>query len=170
LTREVSLHLKDAEATLALGQILAKSLGNTAPLPAVLLQGDLGSGKTTLVRGLVESLPGADMAEVSSPSFNIFNLYPTSPPVAHFDLYRLEGMPPDDALFEHMETPTTLTIVEWIQFLDRDQWPKEALFLEWTPCQTGRSLTIHAMGMTTRRFLESLEEKLKHFTQKTERK
>ena len=159
----LELHLDDSDATLELGRILARALAGTGQPPALLLQGELGSGKTTLVRGLVESLPGADMAEVSSPSFNIFNLYPTTPPVAHFDLYRLEGMPPDDALFEHMEDTATLTVVEWVQFLSRDQWPEEALLLTWRPAKTGRSLTMHAMGKAARELIESLESKLQHF-------
>jgi len=158
------LRLKNSDATIKLGQFLAKALAGTPNPPALLLQGALGSGKTTLVRGLVESLPGSDMAEVSSPSFNIFNLYPTVPPVAHFDLYRLEGMPPDDALFEHLDDSNTLTIVEWIQFLDRKMWPEKAIFLEWTPSEAGRSLTMHAMGKTAQEIVENLMQQLKNFT------
>ncbi|MGL1862519.1 MAG: tRNA (adenosine(37)-N6)-threonylcarbamoyltransferase complex ATPase subunit type 1 TsaE [Pseudodesulfovibrio sp.] len=159
----LNLRLKDADATLELGVLLAKSIAEAEIPPALLLQGDLGSGKTTLVRGLVESLPGADMAEVSSPSFNIFNLYPTVPPVAHFDLYRLEGMPPDDALFEQMEDRKTLTVVEWAQFLDRKLWPDEAILLEWNPSNTGRNLTLNAMGKTAQGLIDTLSATLKHF-------
>lgn len=160
---QLELHLKDAEETLELGRILAENLSKTANPPALFLQGDLGSGKTTLVRGFVESLPGSDMAEVSSPSFNIFNIYPTTPSVAHFDLYRLEGMPPDDALFEHMDDCHSLVVVEWAQFLERELWPDEALLLEWTPSETGRRLTVSIMGKTTQELLGSLSDMLKHF-------
>ncbi|BCS87047.1 tRNA (adenosine(37)-N6)-threonylcarbamoyltransferase complex ATPase subunit type 1 TsaE [Pseudodesulfovibrio sediminis] len=153
---ELEVYLKDPEATLQFGRTLGKAMVRAEVPPALLLQGDLGSGKTTLVRGLVESLPGADQAEVSSPSFNIFNLYPTQPPVAHFDLYRLEGMPPDDALFECLEDPKMVTVVEWIQFLEADLWPKHALFLKWTPSETGRSLTLRAMGRTAHELVISL--------------
>ncbi|MBG0789318.1 MAG: tRNA (adenosine(37)-N6)-threonylcarbamoyltransferase complex ATPase subunit type 1 TsaE [Desulfovibrionaceae bacterium] len=152
----MELHLKDPDATLRLGRVLAEALARAPNPPALLLQGDLGSGKTTLVRGFVESLPGSDMAEVSSPSFNIFNLYPTTPPVAHFDLYRLEGAMPDDALFECLEDEEAITVVEWIQFLDRELWPEEALFLQWTPSETGRSLVLHAMGEAAKGILLSL--------------
>jgi len=156
----LDIHLKDAEATLELGKTLAQELSAAKNPPALLLQGNLGSGKTTLVRGLVESLPGADMAEVSSPSFNICNLYPTIPPVAHFDLYRLEGMPPDEALFEHLDDPETLTVVEWAQFLNKELWPDKAIFLEWKPSKAGRSLTMHAMGKAAQRITISLRNKL----------
>ena len=156
----MELHLKDANATLKLGRILARKLAETPKPPALLLQGELGSGKTTLVRGFVESLPGADMAEVSSPSFNIFNLYPTTPPVAHFDLYRLEGMEPDDALFECFEDGEAITVVEWIQFLDRNLWPDQALFLEWMPCGAGRSLVLRALGEAANGILRCLAPEL----------
>jgi tRNA threonylcarbamoyladenosine biosynthesis protein TsaE len=152
----LKLHLPDSDATVALGQRLASLLSGMDTPPALLLQGDLGSGKTTLVRGFVESLPGAEAAEVSSPSFNICNLYPTTPGVAHFDLYRLEGMSPDDALFDSFEDPATITIVEWIQFLPTEMWPAEALFLEWTPSDTGRSLVLRAMGKAARDVVDAL--------------
>lgn len=157
---KTTLHLKNAEATLRLGRILAQIAISSPNPPALLLQGGLGSGKTTLVRGFVESLPGAEMAEVSSPSFNIFNLYPTEPAVAHFDLYRLEGMPPDDALFEHLDDPHTVTIVEWVEFLDRDLWPEEAILLRWTPSDTGRTVTLHAMGEATQEEVDPLLSKI----------
>jgi tRNA threonylcarbamoyladenosine biosynthesis protein TsaE len=152
----LTLHLPDSDATVALGRALASILSRMDAPPALLLQGDLGSGKTTLVRGFVESLPGAEAAEVSSPSFNICNLYPTTPGVAHFDLYRLEGMPPDDALFDSIEDPDTITVVEWIQFLPREMWPDQALFLEWTPSDTGRSLVLHAMGGAAQDVVDAL--------------
>lgn len=166
MTLSVSLFLPDAHATALLGRSLATALANVAQPPALLLKGDLGSGKTTLVRSLVESLPNAHLAEVSSPSFNIFNIYPTTPEVAHFDLYRLEGMPPDDTLFECLESPNTLTVIEWIQFLDKQFWPEEALYLDWTPCEAGRSLTIHAMGTHTTDILQFVANDSKQFRQR----
>ena len=155
----LTLHLPDSDATVALGRALASILSRMDVPPALLLQGALGSGKTTLVRGFVESLPGAETAEVSSPSFNICNLYPTTPGVAHFDLYRLEGMPPDDALFDAFDDPDTITIVEWIQFLPREMWPENALFLEWTPSDTGRSLVLRAKGGAARDVVDALRPK-----------
>jgi len=157
----LNLHLEDTNNTLELGKWLAQAVSEVDNPPSLLLKGDLGSGKTTLVRGLVESLPGSDQAEVSSPSFNIFNLYPTTPQVAHFDLYRLEGMPPDDELFELLEDPNTFTIVEWIQFLDREYWPDEAILLEWTPSKTGRTLIFHAMGSVAQKIADTLPEQFK---------
>jgi len=91
---------------LALGAALGRVLSSLPPglrgqdggLVPLLLSGALGAGKTTLVRGLVSALPGAELAEVSSPSFNIVNIYPTTPQVAHFDLYRVVGSAPEELL------------------------------------------------------------------------
>ena len=149
----------------ALAAVFSASIARAEAVSALLLQGDLGSGKTTLVRGLVESLPGAEQAEVSSPSFNICNLYPTTPPAAHFDLYRLEGMEPDEALFDCFDDPAVLTIVEWIQFLSEKNWPEDAVFLHWTPPDTGRNLILHAMGKAADLLETELREKLQHLIQ-----
>jgi len=154
------LHLPDDAATLALGGALGHALtqarGRLAPL---LLAGPLGSGKTTLVRGLVAALPGADAAEVSSPSFNLVNIYPTTPRVAHFDLYRTAGTPPeefDDAL----DAPDTLVVAEWIENLPRALWPAEALVLVWTPVPSGRTLEIRAWGKAAGGLLEAAAPRL----------
>ena len=80
------LTLETPAATAAMAQAFARAAAAADVLPAVLMNGQLGAGKTTFVRALVELLPGSENAEVGSPSFNLVNLYPTTPPVAHFDL------------------------------------------------------------------------------------
>lgn len=94
-----------AEETQALAAQLAKALkaGDW-----VLLEGELGSGKTTFVRGLLEGLGWKE--PVRSPTFNLIADYPTSPPVMHADLYRLasaEGVGLEDYLDSH------LCLIEW---------------------------------------------------------
>lgn len=165
---KLRLFLDSAEGTLKLGALLAKMLDAGTHCPALLLDGGLGSGKTTLVRGLVSALPGSDQADVSSPSFNIFNVYPTTPQVAHFDLYRLEGMPPDESLFEFLGDKTTLTVIEWIEFLDREHWPEDAIYLKWTDLRQGRSLDIHAIGSKARPMLESHAPLLRKYTMESD--
>lgn len=75
------------------------------------LRGELGAGKTTLVRCLVGAL-GGNPAQVSSPSFTLQNEYlvPAGRKIEHWDLYRLSAAP--DELYEPPEA-TTLRIVEW---------------------------------------------------------
>lgn len=70
---------------------LAKEFGAQLSSGAlVFLKGDLGAGKTTFVKGVVEGL-GGDPTSVHSPTYNFLNLYDVTPPVFHFDLYRLKN-------------------------------------------------------------------------------
>jgi tRNA threonylcarbamoyladenosine biosynthesis protein TsaE len=109
--------LADAEATAALGAALAVQL---APGDLLLLEGPLGAGKTTLVRGLVAAL-GGDPAEVCSPTFVLLETYGVRGPaiarVHHADLYRLRGRPaaPWDevGLSDALDDPAAVTAVEW---------------------------------------------------------
>ena len=70
---------------MALGRTLAAKLPQHG---VVLLIGNLGAGKTTLTKGLVEGLGAAPADEVSSPTFTLIHEY--SPRVTHIDLYRLD--------------------------------------------------------------------------------
>jgi len=154
------LHLPAPEDMLDLGAALARSLTSVSPPLALLLQGPLGSGKTTLVRGLVSALPGAEEAEVSSPSFNLVNLYPTRPQVAHFDLYRLDSPRPLDEFEELLGQPGTLLVAEWIERVEEKLWPDEALHVKWVAVPSGRALEIRAWGKAASGLLKSLEPTL----------
>jgi tRNA threonylcarbamoyladenosine biosynthesis protein TsaE len=67
-------------------------IARCVPIPGtVLLQGALGTGKTTLTRGIARGLGMADPNLVSSPSFTLVNSYQGRCPIFHVDLYRLEG-------------------------------------------------------------------------------
>jgi len=152
----LELQLPDEDATLDFGAKLAAALLDSEPEQVLLFSGDLGAGKTTLVRGLVAALPGGGEARVSSPSFNLMNLYPTEPATAHFDLYRLEGLASDDSLLEHMQDPQTLVLVEWAQYLRQEDWPEEYLLLEWQPCCIGRTILLTAKGKKAKQTLLAL--------------
>ena len=97
-----------------------------------------------MVRALVESLPGAEQAEVTSPSFNIVNLYPTTPPVAHFDLYRLENGRMDDEIFEILESGRTWNVVEWADRLSPADVPNNPVHIVLQTHGTGRTAQIQA--------------------------
>jgi tRNA threonylcarbamoyladenosine biosynthesis protein TsaE len=78
----------------------------------VLVSGELGSGKTTFVRGAARAL-GA-RGPVTSPTFTIGQVYAGSPEVAHVDLYRLGSLAGEDpALFDDYLTPDRVAFVEW---------------------------------------------------------
>jgi len=135
------IDLPDAAATEALGRALAADL---APGDVVLLQGDLGSGKTTLARALIEAAAGEP--EAPSPTYALVQTYEgASLAVAHFDLYRLDGpdglweLGWDDALDEGV------VLVEWPERLGALA-PAERLVVALTPLGDGRRARLEGTG------------------------
>lgn len=84
----MTVDLPDLAATQAFGRRLGELL---FPGAVVALVGQLGAGKTHLVRAVAEGLGLADGRAVSSPTFVLIQEYPTQLPVYHFDAYRLHG-------------------------------------------------------------------------------
>lgn len=157
-SRPQLLALPDEAATLALGRALGHILAEPDCRPALLLRGGLGSGKTTLVRGLAEALPGGADAEVSSPSFTLVNVYPTRPGIYHVDLYRVAGL--DPSVEEHLETAAeeeAIVVVEWAEYLTGPMLPVDRLEIEWLPTETGRCCRLTACGDRAAAALAALE-------------
>jgi tRNA threonylcarbamoyladenosine biosynthesis protein TsaE len=95
--------------TEALGADVA---GRLAAGDVVLISGELGSGKTTFVRGACRALGVVE--PVTSPTFTIGQVYGGPVEVAHLDLYRLETLGGEDpALLEDYLTPERVGFVEW---------------------------------------------------------
>jgi tRNA threonylcarbamoyladenosine biosynthesis protein TsaE len=95
------------EETERAGAALAATL---APGDVVLVSGELGSGKTTFVRGAARALGVTQ--PVTSPTFVVGHLY--EPGVAHLDLYRLAGLDDEDpGLLDPYFGPELITFVEW---------------------------------------------------------
>jgi len=160
--------LPDTDATLELGRALGELLREDGP-GAVMLRGDLGSGKTTLMRGLVPALEGGEDAEVASPSFTIVNVYATVPPVLHADLFRCPpgfGVPEeleealDDSVFEG-KTRGPLVCVEWPEHLPTGIMPAKRLDILLEPCQGSRRFSVVAYGDAAERVLAALEERVR---------
>ncbi len=121
-----------SEETIAKGREIAAKL---RPPVLVLLKGDLGSGKTTLTKGIISGLGAAKEEDVTSPTFNLVHEFripilagsetsPTSCKVYHVDLYRiecfhdLESLGLEDALSEK-----AIVIIEWPErFTFRTDW------------------------------------------------
>jgi tRNA threonylcarbamoyladenosine biosynthesis protein TsaE len=108
---------------------LGAALGRTAPRGALLaLVGELGAGKTCLVRGLARGM-GADADRVHSPSFVIATEYPGGRlPLHHVDLYRLERGEIDELFLRDILYGDGVAAVEWFDRLP-PQAPTEILVL-----------------------------------------
>ena len=108
-------------ATETVGARLAAEL---APGDVVLVSGELGSGKTTLIRGACRALGVAE--QVVSPSFTIGRRYRGRVAVSHLDLYRLGGLEGEEpGLLDDYLTPDAIAFIEWPSVagreLDRDE-------------------------------------------------
>ncbi len=106
---------ESSEETQRIGAAIAERL----PIPAVvLLRGDLGTGKTTLTRGIAQGLGLSDPGAVSSPSFTIVNIYRGDCPIYHVDLYRLHGKRDLYSIgLEDFLGIDGVTVVEWSERL-----------------------------------------------------
>jgi tRNA threonylcarbamoyladenosine biosynthesis protein TsaE len=139
------IDLTDADATTRLGAALAPLL---AVGDAVLLNGPLGMGKSTLARGLIRALTRPD-EDVPSPTFTLVQFYDADPPVAHFDLYRLTR--PEEAveigLDEALDRGAVL--IEWPERLGDDPaaWlGVEPLTIDLVEQGEGRRATVSGAG------------------------
>jgi tRNA threonylcarbamoyladenosine biosynthesis protein TsaE len=107
---------KSSAGTIAIGRKLAALL---SPPRLMILRGDLGAGKTTLVKGIAAALGAAEPDEVTSPTFTLVHEYAgelEGRPIKllHLDLYRLDAERQLDSLgLEEMRTPDAIVLVEW---------------------------------------------------------
>jgi tRNA threonylcarbamoyladenosine biosynthesis protein TsaE len=106
--------------TIAVGRKLAALL---TPPTFLILHGDLGAGKTTLVKGIAEALDAAESDEVTSPTFTLVHEYEgtldrqgkrTPVRLYHLDLYRIESERQLDTLgLDDLQTEDSIVLVEW---------------------------------------------------------
>ncbi|MDQ3074880.1 MAG: tRNA (adenosine(37)-N6)-threonylcarbamoyltransferase complex ATPase subunit type 1 TsaE [Pseudomonadota bacterium] len=125
--------LADEAATRAVGAALAPSLRAG---DVILLDGSLGAGKTTLVRGLLEAL--GHHGEVPSPSFAIVQPYDElALPLWHVDLYRIAHPSELDELGLDGVLGDGVLVVEWPDHAGEGAWPITALALSLAPDEDG---------------------------------
>jgi tRNA threonylcarbamoyladenosine biosynthesis protein TsaE len=109
VAEEIITH--SSEETAGWGREFAKRL--TAPV-LILLTGDLGSGKTTLTKGIVAGLGAASEDEVTSPTFTLVHVYGKAAKVYHADLYRIESLHDFETLgLEDVFAKPAVVILEW---------------------------------------------------------
>ena len=141
--------LADPRATEQLGRELATLWLNESPIrPILLLSGDLGAGKTSLVQGIAQGLGIAE--PITSPSFALAQHYFAGlAPLVHLDLYRLESPAAADELFAQEEEEAValgaLMAVEWpsrLSFVPHQSWTVLLELIQDTEPAAGRVATV----------------------------
>ena len=129
------------EETIALGRTLARELLRPA---LVLLIGNLGAGKTTLTKGIVEGLGVAHPDEVSSPTFTLIHDYGRG--VLHIDLYRLESdrEVATLGLEELLDRDDAVVLIEWGERF-RHLFPANRIEIEIAAKGDSRELRVSAI-------------------------
>ncbi len=138
------LSLPDAEATRKFGFSLGQSL---PPGTIILLQGDLGAGKTTFVQGIAEGLGISDSIE--SPTFTLINEYFGGRiPLYHLDLYRLEPEEAEalqlESYWDGLEMDLGIVAIEWAERLQYK--PENYLQISLSYLDNGRQVELIGNG------------------------
>ncbi|MDJ0682190.1 MAG: tRNA (adenosine(37)-N6)-threonylcarbamoyltransferase complex ATPase subunit type 1 TsaE [Xenococcaceae cyanobacterium MO_167.B52] len=142
----LNLLLRDTSATQKLGYLLGQYL---SPGTVILLQGEIGAGKTTLIQGLGKSLGISE--PISSPTFTVINEYTeVAVPLYHLDLYRLSpesvsSLYPE-IYWEGLEKPPGIVAIEWSEHLPYK--PPQYLLLTLTyNSEQGRKANLQLIGL-----------------------
>jgi tRNA threonylcarbamoyladenosine biosynthesis protein TsaE len=127
VSEEIVTH--SAEETMRWGREFSARL---KPPVLVLLYGDLGSGKTTLTKGIVSGLGAAKEEEVTSPTFTLVHVYGNAKKVYHADLYRIESFHDFETLgLEDLFDQPGVVILEWSErFPLNSPWPQMRIRME----------------------------------------
>jgi len=148
---QTTLHVTDEATTHAVAANIAKAcmIGD-----CLLLQGDLGAGKTAFARGFIQSL--IPHTEVTSPTFNLVQTYETAHgSLWHFDLYRLKSPAEIEEIGLDEALETAITLIEWPD-IARNYWPINALTIHLQPNRQSRTITLCGSAMRWKTLIHSL--------------
>ena len=134
----------------AIGQVLRGG-------EVIALTGELGAGKTCMVRGIAQGV-GLSSEEVSSPTFTIIQEYASHPSIVHVDLYRLNDPSEieDIGLSSYFDT-NHVVIIEWADRAKKIQLPNDRLILELSHAgHYSRWMKLQAFGVKSQALLETI--------------
>lgn len=150
-----TFELTSKEETMALGEEIAPSLKAGDVL---VLNGDLGAGKTTFTKGLAKGLGVKEI--VKSPTFTIIREYQSGRlPLYHMDVYRLEDGGAEDLGLEEYFDGDGVSVVEWAQFAE-DELPDDYLSISFkrTDRENNRVITLSPHGSHFEKIVGGLHE------------
>jgi tRNA threonylcarbamoyladenosine biosynthesis protein TsaE len=141
MTREIKTH--SAEETIAFGRTLTELL---SPPKLVLLRGDLGAGKTTLVKGIAAGFEAAQEDDVTSPTFTLVHEYrgPRAH-LYHIDLYRIDTPRELETLgLDDLRSDNGILLIEWGEKFPRLQREYDVEISLARQSETERKISIKA--------------------------
>ena len=154
MERYLLITVYSEEEMISLGGLLARVLEKN---DVVYLIGELGAGKTTLVRGIARGL--GYTGRVTSPTFTLMNIYAADIKIFHFDFYRLQGNDLADLGLEEYLEKDGLSLIEWPQVAD-NLLPPEAMLVNIALVEEDyereRLVTISARGQRYQAKVEEL--------------
>ena len=150
MKKSIQYNSTDEKDTIRCGEQLARHLkvGDI-----VCLQGDLGSGKTTLVKGMAKGL-GVSPQKVHSPTFVLMNIYKGKSPLYHFDFYRLDKVQEIPIIgYDEFLYGQGVAVIEWPERMG-DLLPTERLDIKLThQGENERRLEFYAVGKRAQQIL-----------------
>ena len=151
----ITFEVGDKDDTIKLAEVAGKYIKEGTTL---LLIGNLGAGKTFFSKYLIKTLGVEE--EVTSPTFNLMNIYEGICPIYHFDLYRLENTEElfDIGFYEYLDSDEGIVLVEWAdKFMD--EMPENAVTVKFKITDLNeREIIFSGSGEKAEEFLERLKE------------
>ena len=145
MTREITTH--SAEETIAFGRTLSELL---SPPKLILLRGDLGAGKTTLVKGIAAGFGAAQEDDVTSPTFTLVHEYrgPRAN-LYHIDLYRIDTPRELETLgLDDLRSESSILLIEWGEKFPRLLRERDVEISLERESENGRKITIVSCSPT----------------------
>jgi tRNA threonylcarbamoyladenosine biosynthesis protein TsaE len=151
--REIVLTLADVAATEKLGALLAHAITNGS---AIFLKGELGAGKTSLVRGLLREL--GHTGPVKSPTYTLLEEYSVDGrDIVHFDLYRLTDPEELDLIgIRDYFNESTCCLIEWPE-RGEGYLPRADLCITLHHLDNGREVTVSGSSPKGREMIEAIQ-------------
>lgn len=143
--REITTH--SAEETIAFGRTLAEVL---SPPKLVLLRGDLGAGKTTLVKGIAVAFDAAAEEDVTSPTFTLVHEYRgPQAHLYHIDLYRIDTLRELETLgLDDLRAENSILLIEWGEKFPRLQRERDVEIALEREGENGRRIRISGHSLS----------------------
>ena len=154
----MKITVTDAQQTIRVGEQLASLL---KPQDVLLLDGDLGAGKTTFTKGVAQGL--GIHRRVKSPTFTLVHEYHDGRlPLYHMDVYRLEDADPGDLGIAEYFDGDGVSVVEWSQFI-KDELPPTYLIVHFIKDENDdccRTLQFEPHGKRAKELVDQLAPRL----------